>query len=292
MLAGPRAHSFWGPLFPTPVTPVISPSPGCKHQLWAHNLPIQITSLVHPWKSRLIYLTGSSAVYNIPPTRHYIPIFPHLLGNTFFPGAQQNSSIILAFWLALKNTHLPSDPSVSLDDSASETACSIHPSLPTPPARPPPPSLSWTISGPRAPLMLSAHSLFTTQHQINYLCEMVSLSWLNSQRLHCIFFKNNPPLHRMAEPSVRWFLTSPQSCCPDCPPTHPRDHMHFLLFWKEASSSHSGFCMAAFPTWSTHGSFCCSAQGPNPTAWESLSHQPGLLINLGHPSTTARTFPL
>ena len=97
MLAGPRAHSFWGPLFPPPVTPVISPSPGCKHQLWAHNFPIQITSLVQPWKSRLIYLTGYSAVYNIPPTRHYIPIFPHLLGNTFFPGAQQNSSIIPAF---------------------------------------------------------------------------------------------------------------------------------------------------------------------------------------------------
>lgn len=97
MLAGPRAHSFLGPLFPTPLTPVISPSPGCKHQLWARNFPIHITSLVHPWKSRLIYLTGYSAVYNISQTQHYIPIFPRLLGNTFFPGAQQSSSIILAF---------------------------------------------------------------------------------------------------------------------------------------------------------------------------------------------------
>lgn len=97
VLAGPRAHSFPGPLFAIPVTPVISPSPGCKHQLLAHNFPIQITSLVHPRNSRLIYLTGYSAVYNISQTQHYSPISPHLLGNTFFPRAQQNSSVILVF---------------------------------------------------------------------------------------------------------------------------------------------------------------------------------------------------
>lgn len=97
VLAGPMAHSFLGPLFPTPVTPVISPSPGCKHQLWAHDFPIQITSLVHPRNSKIICLTAYSAVYNISQTQHYIPISPHLLRNIFFPGAQQNSSVILVF---------------------------------------------------------------------------------------------------------------------------------------------------------------------------------------------------
>ena len=35
----------------------------------------------------------------------------------------------------------------------------------------------------------------------------------------------------------------------------------------------------------------CSALGSNPISWESLSQQPGLLINLRHPSTTVHTLP-
>lgn len=38
--------------------------------------------------------------------------------------------------------------------------------------------LQWPL------LKLSAYSLFTTHRQINYLCKMGSLSWLNTQLLH------------------------------------------------------------------------------------------------------------
>lgn len=275
VLAGPMAHSFLGPLpytcDPSDLTQSGLPTPALGPRLPNPNHQPGPPWIPGSYVSQSTQLSTTYLKLNIA-----IPISPHLLRNTFFPGAQQNSSVILVFWFALITTRLPSG--VNLDDSSSETASSIHPSLSTTCQATTPIS---HLDHQWLPCLAYAPSPQSIHHSApDYLCKMVSLSWLNSQRLHSIFFKNNLPLHRMAEPSVRWFLPGPQPCCPDCsPPAHV----------VTCTASSSGRRQALPPrilhgslsTWSTHGSSLFSSCRKAHLLRVPL-HQPGLQINLRH----------
>lgn len=169
-------------------------------------------------------------------------------------GSIKFSGIILIFSLILITIHLPPNPSILNPPVSLHSTCQAT----TP--------ISHLDHCSGALLKLSAYSLFTTHRQINYLCKMVSLSWLNTQGLHSTS-KIKSTCYMGWQSSLLDGPLPPPSPAPQIVPYPPTP-----VTWPSSSSQRrkapptQGFAPADSSAWSTHGSFCHPALVSNPTA--------------------------